>query len=651
MFTRTNPNLQPNIELEEDAYPMAFDNVPVGENESFESAVKTAHDDLLSYLLSRLESDTERPVRLQRLASMDKVISTWQRLTAEDSARKRKQESTGKAQAIAMNLPVTQSHVDDMAAFFAEVFSPHAGSFFLAPNQQVPPEMQKIVDRLNDDAASCDLFSSISGAMRSFLKYNIGGFHNQWTPAAGDEAATESPDGLNTTASLDMYNLLWDPAITDPKKIRTDAEWAAIVETANRRALVQGEQRGLYAGVGAVLIQDETQLNSSYTQAQYYRFPPTNAGIANKDDLSGPQIDWGAYGKSLGSERVELKNAYEVINMYCWLNSADFGLTYGQQQFTEDGYYLWRFRILNGERIISAVPVNKQSDTLVDQGKIVIPIYAGYLQQDDMLGATRSIAELLGPFQSFMSFLLNAHVQGARGSIWGIKGYDPQMFDVDAIDNSDGTAAWIASKMPGRDVRTGLTEIKGTYDAGKTMDQVGSMMNLMQNFFPAQALPNQVAGLDRAIESQVAALLQGVNRRLHLLVRLLDGAVFSPLRFDLYRNLVENGSVSGAGLTDRQVQATLGSGTEQLNREVAEAAVRQLLFAVLQNPTIVENYDVSALMSYWASLLKLPVDLSRFALQRQPAAGLDAAQASNPQADANGAGAPNASPMPITPAM
>src|SRR5690606_23380165 len=141
---------------------------------------------------------------------------------------------------------------------------------------------------------------------------------------------------------------------------------------------------------------------------------------------------------------------------------------------------------------------NDKSDNPTEQGKSVLPIYLSYLNLDDMLGANRSIAELLAGFQTFSSFLLNAHVQGARSSIWGLKGYDPDMFDIGDLENSEGVAGYLASKQPGRDVRTGLTELKGTFDGSKTMEQVGGIMQLMQSLFPAQALPSQVAGLDRA---------------------------------------------------------------------------------------------------------------------------------------------------------
>jgi hypothetical protein len=622
MFTRTNPKLNPEIELPENVFPAAFDRVPQAEGQNKLSAITNAHDDLLSYLLARMDSDTDRPTRMMRYAKMDRIISTWQRLSKEDSARKQKQDDSGKAQATSMNLPVTHSHVDDMTAFFAEVYSPSSGSYFSTPDPAQAAETKKITDKMNEDAKASGFYTPLTSGIRSLLKYNIGGFHLEWLVEDIDADSEDMSKGLNWASNLDMYNFFWDQSVKDPKKIRLDAEWAAHVDTVNRRHLIRREQNGQYAGVQHILVADQETASLGTSTVQYYKYPPIESRVSAVDDetdQSAIAVDWSQYGKSLGAATTELKNSYERITMYCWLNPADFGLSTGNESYPDDGYFLWRFTILNGERIIAATAVNKDSVAVSEQGKVVIPYYVGFLNVDDMLGSQRSIAELLAPFQSFTSFLLNAHVAGARSSIWGIKGYDPQMFDMSSLDAADGTSGYVVSKMPGRDVRSGLTEIKGTFDGAQTMSQMGDMMNLMQGFFPAQALPNQVANMDRAIQSQVAAVLQGVSRRLHMLVRNCDEAIFGPLRFDEYRNMVKNEAVSVSGITDGQVRKAIGSGLEQLNREIVEAAIRQLLFAMIQNPQVTQQYDLSSMFQYWGSLLKMPVDLAQFKLQPQVA--------------------------------
>src|SRR5690606_24644765 len=134
------------------------------------------------------------------------------------------------------------------------------------------------------------------------------------------------------------------------------------------------------------------------------------------------------------------------------------------------------------------------------------------------------------------------------------------------------------SKTPGRDVRSGIQDIRGTTGDRSTLDSLARLLALMQQFFPVQALPSQIAGMDRAVQSQVAAVLQGVNRRLHMLVRIIDSDILGPARFEQFMNIVRNGAGSTGGLTNRDIMNMLGSGLAQLNREAAAQAMQQLLF-------------------------------------------------------------------------
>lgn len=620
------PNMseqQPIIELpteNESTYPEAFALVPGEGNQEHNRA--RAHDDLLSYLKARLSSDSNRLQRVMRYSRVDRLISTWQRLSQEDTKRKQKQETTGKAQALPMNMPLTHTHIDDMAAFFTEVYYPSTGAYGTAdaiPDAQ--KSMVEVVTKMNDDAADTQYYVALSRTIRSLLKYNIGGFELCWEEVEHDDSSDSAePPQRNHAKPLDMYNTLWDPSIKDAKDVRRKAEWAATVEVVNRMELIRQTQAGSYAGTMAVLRAGDSNAVNGASKGSYYKYPPAETNIDSQDDETAQQstVDWTAYGASLGADSIDIKGGYELVTMYCWLNPAQFGLSWTQMSYEQDGYYLWRFKILAGERIIYAEPVVDDSDELKKQNSVVIPYYLGYLNYDDMLSASRSIAELLGPFQSFTSFLMNAHIQGARSNIWGIKAYDSTMFDLSALEANDGVAGYVASKMPGRDVRTGLQELKGTFDGSKTMDQVGAMMQLTAQFFPAQSMPAQIAQMDRAVQSQVSAVLQGVSRRLQLLVKTADTMIFNPLRFDQYRNLVKNEQVSAKGVSDGQARKMLGSGLAQLNQEILENAIRQMMMSIMQNQALTQQYDIAPMFDFWASLLKIPVDSSKFKLQPNP---------------------------------
>lgn len=586
------------------------------------------HDKLLEYLRERLASDaSNREERIRRYATIDKLVSTWQQLSPEDSMRKDDQNKTGVPQAIAMNLPLIHTHLDDMVSFFAGVYAPAAGSFFSTPEPESQENGKALVDKLNSDAKRFKYYKNLTAGIRSLLKYNIGGYALHWLSADGDIDSASDEDlakGGNEVKRIDVYNLSYDTAIDDPADLRKKGEWGALFFNWNRKTILERYFADDFTNLASVFGDDNQNLPGNGNAARFYRYPPNQAGIAFEDtktEKGRRTVDWSAYNASLSTEKSTPIDGHEVVLMYCWINPQNFELVDSNNRAYEDQrLQLWRFYILDDTAIVYAKPTVQtaadDAESLIQHGG-EIPFYLGHLNQDDMGIAQRSIAELLGPFQSFASFLLNSHVAGVRGSVYGVSVYDPTVVDMDKIPTGS-TAARIPSKAPGRDLRSAIQKLDGEIDTGSTMSNLQIIMQLVKEFFPAQALPSQIAGMDRAVTSQVAAVLQGVNRRLHMMVRILDDDILSPMRFMQYSNIVEHKAAVVTGITDEQAIKILGSGLAQLNREVAEQAMRQLLFAVIQNPETAQELDVIALMNYWSGLLSMETNLNRFRRQQQP---------------------------------
>lgn len=600
----------PNIKLPKNATPPIFP--------------ESKHDDLLDYLIQRLNSDkTNRELRARRYKDIDKSVSTWQRLSMEDGNRKENQRATGKGQAISINLPIQHTHMDDMVSFFCGVYAPNAGSFYEEPNDSKDDSKQRTeaIKTMNGDAKKNKYFKNLMRAMRSLFKYNIGGFLVEWLPLS-DEA--EPNEGSNHITSMDMYNFFWDSSVDDPADIPKKAEWAAWADRVNRMTLIKAEQAGEYHGV-ARIIADPTIPSNGGNVASYYLYPPNHAGLAldGSDDVKtkGTRANWESYGVGLPGEGVtNLENSHERVQMYCWLNPKDFGLKPTSAAVSKDGYYLFKFVILDGKRVVQASLVQLDDETPTPDYPPRIPIFVGFLNQDDMGLAQRSIAELLGPFQTYGSFLLNSHVAGSRAAVYGgITGYDPTMFDMANIPEGE-SAVRVPSKSPGRDVRSGMHTLNSNPDTGQAMDDLSKLMALIDKFFPGQALPSQIASMDRAVTQQVSAVLQGVNRRLHMLVRTMDDDILAPTRFEQVLNMIRNGKGDFSGMTETAIMNFIGSGLAQLNREVAAAAFQQLIFAIIQNPNASQEYDVVGMMDEWGNMQNIDMNLERF--RRTPPPGV-----------------------------
>jgi hypothetical protein len=102
-------------------------------------------------------------------------------------------------------------------------------------------------------------------------------------------------------------------------------------------------------------------------------------------------------------------------------------------------------------------------------------------------------------------------------------------------------------------------------------------------------------------------------------VRVIDDDIMGPTRYASFVNIVRNKAADLTGLDDKNVMTILGSGLQQLNRDIAASQVKELIFAMLQNPDAVAGTDMMGLINWWSGMLNIPEDLSKFAKQQQPA--------------------------------
>src|SRR3546814_13785827 len=122
------------------------------------------------------------------------------------------------------------------------------------------------------------------------------------------------------------------------------------------------------------------------------------------------------------------------------------------------------------------------------------------------------------------------------------------------------------------------------------------VMDLTNQFFPTQSAPSQIAGIDRAISSQVAAVQQGVNRRQHKGARLLDDTMMRPMRAGMYFNIVqyqEDGvevptfygppvPIDLSQLRDTNLSTVIGKGLLALARQNVLVLVKKIIFSLIQ---------------------------------------------------------------------
>lgn len=573
---------------------------------------KEHHAKVLAYFLSRVDRRrTSLTTRRKRYSYVDVVVSTWRTLSQEDSKRQTANMRKGSAIPVAANLPLIHTHIEDMVAFYVNVLMPHGQGF-----QQVPANVEEseglnaLIDLLNIDARKSKQRKQLAASLRALTKYNAGGFHLYWQ----DSFDQGTSKGNNIVESIDMYNFVWDGAVSDPADIPKDAEWAAVFEMHNALWFSRQEEMNLITGSARVLprLKQQEVVEKAHT-ARYYRDPPTVSGVRPQDSLTGsgeyPEMDWAGYGAGLESEEVRY-DGYEVIRMYCWATPRQLDLK-GYARDELDSINLFHVVIAGGGTEILALDDISRSLRDGSMTEIPeIPFYLGYLNQDDLGEAQRSPAEQMIPFQNFASFLMNAHVMGTRGNIVGWLFYDPLYVSLNDVSPEEGAGRVPIRGLAGKDIRSVIQQFNSKYDTSNTIESIQFVRQMMNDYHPARALPAQLAGIDRAVKNQVSSIIHTANLRSQLLVQTLDADIMQPLIMAMWRNHVLHGGYSST-IPDDVLLNKLGSGIKQLNREAAEMNFRELLFMFIQNPDAAQpNSPIRNMMRYWGALQGSDTDLA-----------------------------------------
>lgn len=582
---------------------------------------KEDQNKLARYLVARLASGVStRNRRIRRYAKIDKAISTWQRLSAADTKRQLTEERTGKAQAIPFNLPILATHLSDMVSFFSEAIAPVSNPFFSTSGDQMP---SALTQKLNRDAARRSYYAQLSLTIRSLFKYNIGGMHVDWDQAGGESKKNTIAAPGNRWRTLDMFNTLWDPSIRDLACLHTKGEWAATIEMVNRLELLKRSLTGEWANLEGLLEKGYT----ADTKLKFYKEPTSEIGFG-KDGQDGKtgdanRVDWSDFGLGMGTDLGPDTDGFELTTIYCWLIPAQFGLLTNQEKQEleqsnpprnpEVFLELWRFELV-GDYVVSANPHIKRKDWLNGES-CEIPIYLSYLTQDQLGEAQRSTMELMQGFQRFANNMYNIYVNGLRKQVWGLKGVDPTMFDTSKLRDGD-TVGILESKKPGQDVRTGFMDMTASAGVDQAMQAVAGTLDLKNTMFPTQQLPNQVAGIDRAIKSQVASVMQGSQRGLKATLRILDSTLLLNTRMEAFRNLKRFDSEGLIDVKDEEFAKLVGSGLESMEAERIAEALWQLLYAIIQNSEAMQTFDVTAIFSYITRVNSLNTDLASFVRQQ-----------------------------------
>jgi hypothetical protein len=576
---------------------------------------------LHGYVQSRLTAGaTARDRRTSRYAKIDRLISTYQKLSAEDSKREAIEDNTGRQQALPMNLPILSASLVDMTSYFAEALAPIANPFFSADGDQSVSELLK---KFNRDAAARNYFGELTMTIRSLIKYNLGGFRLDWDD--GLQFGKQIGSVGNHWKGLDLYNTLWDPSIRKPTDVAGKGEWAATVELVNRLELMRHSIAGEWVGLDDIVVKGV----ESASRARYYKEAAITAGLGQEGQDTrttngeNSAVNWSGYGLGLATDLGPEVDGFELVDMCIWLIPCQFGLLTKAEELglesagVDPDTYIecWRIKLVN-DVLVDAKPLIDR-DAALQNEKVELPFYLSFLTRDNLKEAQRSIMELQKGFQRFGSAMFNIYIAGMRKNVYGTKVVDTSAIDMSQLKPGE-VAGLITSKQAGRDVRTAITELNNASGVEQTLSAVDTSLNLKDKFYPSQAMPAQVAGIDRAVKSQVHTVVHGATRSLRTILRELDSTLMLPSRMGGYRNLKLYDKEGINELTDEAVAKLMGSGIESMEAERVSEVLWQLLYAIIQNQEAMQVFDVPKILSYLGRVGNLSVALGSFTRQQEP---------------------------------
>ena len=587
---------------------------------------------LVEYLVHRLRIGQEkRQARVSRYIGIDRKISTWKKHTALDSKRLDHEDETGQQTVVSDNLPILAARLEDMVAFYADTLSPVGNPIVTTELDQ---SIQDIVKRVTQDILARDYYGEVAMACRTQLKYNIGGMFVDWDYSSKSSPSVSGIQSAgNVNKAIDPYNTFWDPSVQRPEDVSIAAEWAAMVSPVNTlfvyRMTLNGEW---YQGERAIHGKDRVSIASTPTLRLWIdpaRVLPTDDGADSRSDSdSFETVDWSTLGLSLPSDTGigldETNNQFERVTIFAWICPHAHGLLNDDDRAElaelgaepESYLELWRFELINSTHLVVARPQSKRASTSKGESSI-IPLFMSHLTRDTLGASQRSHMELNVPFQRFASSMYGIGTSALRRRVWGRQVIDPQMFNVSDFTSGAATGP-ITSKTPGRDVRSGMMPLSDTSGAEQAFGFVNTGLQLMDTLYPSQALPAQVAGLDRAVTNQVSAVVHGAQRALRMSLRQLDSVVFMRARMECVRNLQRFEALTIEAVSDEVIAKALGSGVESMEAERITEALWRVLMAIIQNQEAMQAFDVPKMLGYLSEVLRIKVDMSTFARQPPP---------------------------------
>lgn len=589
---------------------------------------------LVDHCLERVKmTDEERKRRAGRAQNIDVQISGYISPSREDRKRRQDNSAGKKPKPAAMSLPLAGAQIDECVTYMMSVYAPEMDFFEAVAPADKQIMAQAVVGELNKQSQKGQYYRHFTRMCTGAIRYNFGGLTCNWEKMQGvvfkgqpGGVAGKTVDTVwegNILKSIDVYNFGYDTSV-HPVDLAAEGEFYWEVERVTpfrvRRMAQAGMLFGIERYVGEVFAANPGQ---SAEGKSFYLQPPS---VRDENSLSGEgQTNWVSILRA--SDVKESTPGVELLHFVTWLNPSHFGLSASVE------LECWRIVIANGKYLTFAMKL--------DTTHGLLPVAIACPLEDDLKNEQRTHAEMLIPLQQFASFLMNAHQEAHRKAIYGVTVFSQQLFPGLDVDQENMASAIIPmqTSASGIDIDKAFRHYNTAPNTDKNVVDIGNIIQLMQKILPTDMV-QQVADLERATVYQAAATVQAGNRRQLKIARMISDQCINVIKFQMIYNLYSNmqsisyvdpngqrTSIQVGDLVDAQIEYEIGTGLKGIDRLITVQIIRDVLNGIIQSQQAIAEFDIVALLNYFATLAGDKTDLRQF---RRGATGMAPATAAQP---------------------
>ena len=605
-------------------------------NQALTVTADSAHR-LCMYVKDRLDYANETRLKLvDKLAALDLELAGIIKLDLQDQKRKQKADQQKGVQVADFKLPFVLVQMDEAATALLQILAPDSGMY----SAQAPREKQQIAKGfsalMNKHAEQFGHYENLEAFVVDVLGYNIGGLAVEWRAITGNLLTNGSdPTGMNVQIirdlvrqgnelrALDMYNFLWDTSVR-PHELHDKGEFGCEIRLFSEWQLYRMQENAELFDLNWLKELRQTRGGSAEAEYVYYRKRPTIAPmVANHDIEQGRNSpNWRAVFRGADEQMPQAGSEIELLSYTGWIQPAKFGLPVAENS-PKNAYEIWHLTLA----VISSEQLQLVFAQRRDNAHAQLPFALAQPFRPQFGTNYRSYAEFLVPLNRFSSFQYNMHQRAARKALYGLNFFNELKVPILKQDPSLLEYGWLPVAGDVDDIGR---SIKQTFDApgtDNTLRDIDATDALMQKILPTDML-KQVTDLERATRYQAAATVQGSNRRLLKIAKIIDSQalavtrelqMYNILQFQTSMEIIDPSGqlvqVNPAEFRDAQLEFVIADGLRGIDKLALIEGMKDVISFILQSQVASQQIDVVALINYWTSLLGDRTDFAQFRYQ------------------------------------